>query len=66
MLLVVVVSVVMEFVMPLSVVVVVVSVVVLVSFVAGGLLQAAMLSVATAAPAMASLRRRLEVMSWSP
>ncbi len=65
MLLVVVVSVVMELPMPLSVVVVV-SVVVLVSFVTAGLEQAAMLRAATAAPARASLRRTLEVMSWSP
>jgi len=45
-----------------GVVVVVVSVVVLVSLVAAGLEQAAMLRAATAAPARASLRRTLEVM----
>jgi len=52
--------------MELSGVVVVVSVVVLVSLVAVLGVQAAMLRAATAAPARASLRRTLEVMSWSP
>jgi hypothetical protein len=63
---VVVVSVVIVLDMELSGVVVVVSVVVLVSLVAVLGVQAAMLRAATAAPARASLRRRLEVMSWSP
>ncbi len=66
MLLVVVVSVVIEFDIPLSVVVVVVSVVVLVSLVVALGEQAAMLRAATAAPARASLRRTVEVMSWVP
>ncbi len=45
---------------------VVVSVVVLVSLVAAGLEQAAMLRAATATPARANRRSTLEVMSWIP